>query len=556
MAMAVLSRATEAVSGALLIWVFVGLVSAADFARRLTPPSASGSASPGWGEVSKRALLLAVAVAAAVVWAWPVEWAARSVQKSLLGWLVYGLHEVWHGGGDLRLNLPTPLDFGRRMRIVLLVDADHRPAYLRERTYMLYAGGRWQPVKPERELRSAAGRFGFPAQEKAYALGKPDGTETGAVWRVEILAPELLTALCLPGSAVALACVGDPPITETNGTVATEYPLAGYSLLVRSRLSPERAYPFPDGSGSPDYLDVPASLVPSVSNWVAECSGLTHAPSVPAAVRATENYFSEHFTYRLGVSLNAAPDPLVDFMARKEGSCTHFASAAALMFRSCGIPSRVVGGFLCDEWSPWLKWWVVRERQEHAWVEVWDAAAGRWRLADPTPPSGNPSALEKPTSLRQLADLFVAGWKRLLVYLGNTDVLQIIGDAGTVLVTFLWRTVCSLPGVAVLLAVAAVVGLRHRKRRLAVPPAERLRNTLAREAERWARRQVESHLQRRQAETWGDWLDRVRPELPEGRFSDLQRVLERYQELRYQTTLNESAARAWLSDVRQHVSES
>lgn len=67
----------------------------------------------------------------------------------------------------------------------------------------------------------------------------------------------------------------------------------------------------------------------------------------------------------------------------RTGYCEQFATAMAVMARQVGLPSRVVLGFapgeLLDDGRV-----VVRDRQAHAWVELWMPTQG-WVRFDPTP---------------------------------------------------------------------------------------------------------------------------------------------------------------------------
>ena len=69
------------------------------------------------------------------------------------------------------------------------------------------------------------------------------------------------------------------------------------------------------------------------------------------------------------------------FSGRK-GSCEYFASALAAMIRGCGIPARVVTGFLVTEYNESGNYFIVRASDAHAWVEYWD---GIWYSIDATP---------------------------------------------------------------------------------------------------------------------------------------------------------------------------
>lgn len=92
------------------------------------------------------------------------------------------------------------------------------------------------------------------------------------------------------------------------------------------------------------------------------------------------------FEYSLEVPRTIGVDPIVDFVTvHRAGHCEMFASAMALMARTRGIPARVVGGYRVTEVNPLTGQAVVRERNAHAWVEVW--IDGAWHGVDPTPAS-------------------------------------------------------------------------------------------------------------------------------------------------------------------------
>ena len=67
----------------------------------------------------------------------------------------------------------------------------------------------------------------------------------------------------------------------------------------------------------------------------------------------------------------------------KEGYCSHFSAAFALLARLYKLPSRVVGGYLGGQLNPFDKSIVVKEMDAHAWVEVYLSKKG-WVKIDPT----------------------------------------------------------------------------------------------------------------------------------------------------------------------------
>ncbi len=116
--------------------------------------------------------------------------------------------------------------------------------------------------------------------------------------------------------------------------------------------------------------------------------------------------YSGYYRYSLaGVTRNVALDPVVDFLTEHpEGHCEYFATALALLLRCQGIPSRIVIGYKTYDYNTLGHFYQVRQRDAHAWVEVYLAPNqitqdlvgqrplelfrfGAWLRLDPMPPS-------------------------------------------------------------------------------------------------------------------------------------------------------------------------
>lgn len=71
----------------------------------------------------------------------------------------------------------------------------------------------------------------------------------------------------------------------------------------------------------------------------------------------------------------------------KKGNCEYFASAAAVLLRHAGVPTRLVTGFLASEWNQYGRFYDVRQSEAHAWVEAYVPGKG-WITVEATPPQG------------------------------------------------------------------------------------------------------------------------------------------------------------------------
>ena len=68
---------------------------------------------------------------------------------------------------------------------------------------------------------------------------------------------------------------------------------------------------------------------------------------------------------------------------RGEGFCEHIASSFVILMRALDIPARIVTGYQGGELNTVDGFWTVRQRDAHAWAEVWLQGQG-WVRVDPT----------------------------------------------------------------------------------------------------------------------------------------------------------------------------
>jgi hypothetical protein len=94
-------------------------------------------------------------------------------------------------------------------------------------------------------------------------------------------------------------------------------------------------------------------------------------------------YRSRKITYATS-DLPISADPLDEFLfVKKRGNCEFFASSFAVLLRSAGIPSRLVGGFYGGEYSELGGYYLITEELAHVWVEAYLAGKG-WVMFDPS----------------------------------------------------------------------------------------------------------------------------------------------------------------------------
>ncbi len=103
----------------------------------------------------------------------------------------------------------------------------------------------------------------------------------------------------------------------------------------------------------------------------------------------------------------------------KRGFCGHYASAFAVLMRAAGIPAHIVTGYQGGTFNRFADYWIVRQSDAHAWVEVWIEGQG-WLRIDPTSAIA-PNRVEQSAAGALSADEpLVSRWQRRTPWLADT----------------------------------------------------------------------------------------------------------------------------------------
>jgi len=148
------------------------------------------------------------------------------------------------------------------------------------------------------------------------------------------------------------------------------------------------------------------------------------------------------YTYSLRFQRTPGRDPVIDFLdVHPQGHCEFFASALALLGRAAGVPTRVIGGYRVAERNPLGDYFVVREKNAHAWVEAWDPAHG-WVTLDATPANELPqNRAHESRWTAAVGDGAMVMAARVRDWFGARTSEQLLGVALALLLGWLgWRT--------------------------------------------------------------------------------------------------------------------
>jgi hypothetical protein len=142
-------------------------------------------------------------------------------------------------------------------------------------------------------------------------------------------------------------------------------------------------------------------------------------------IKAIETHLKTRYEYSLDVPAIPGRSPIDDFLfGQKTGYCEHFATAMLLLLRSLDIPSRLVTGFLQGEWNEYGGYYIVRQRDAHAWVEAYFPQSG-WITFDPTPPT-LPKVGGWATTLSHYLDHLRIRWERYIINYSSLDQIMAV----------------------------------------------------------------------------------------------------------------------------------
>ena len=267
-------------------------------------------------------------------------------------------------------------------RVVATLSGNRSPLYLRTQVLTHYHRQRWTspPTPPipsvaHRHLPAGARRSAPDANHHDVRLhANLQGVAPlpyGAAW-VQI--PEPLSCLQMAGATMSCS----PPARLTSYAYEWVTPRVPIPFGIGFAVAAMET----DASLS---ATAPAEVLAQLRPLARRIVGADATRAMAAAQRLQQHFRTQH-TYSLDVDLSPEGDPIVDFVRqRRPAYCEYFASGMALMLRALGVPARVVGGFRVWEYNAPLQQWIVRRRDAHAWVEVYDDVGQRWVGFDATP---------------------------------------------------------------------------------------------------------------------------------------------------------------------------
>ncbi len=129
-------------------------------------------------------------------------------------------------------------------------------------------------------------------------------------------------------------------------------------------------------------LQLPDNLHPRTKQLAQSWLKQTSQPS--ELVNKALAYFNQNEFYYTLTPPILTGDTIDSFLFEsRQGFCEHYAASFTVLMRAAGVPARIVTGYLGGEINPVDGYLIVRQRDAHAWVEVWLQGQG-WVRVDPT----------------------------------------------------------------------------------------------------------------------------------------------------------------------------
>ena len=158
-----------------------------------------------------------------------------------------------------------------------------------------------------------------------------------------------------------------------------------------------------------NYMDVPEELYDQLKNLMIEYGVYSSRLGVDETIAQIQQLLSAQAQYDINAGTLPLDKDFVEYFLfeNKKGSCTHFATAGALLLRQKGIPTRFVRGYIMKASDFQDGKANIPQYRSHAWIEVYKDDIG-WVPYEMTPSSNMETlsdTLDQSASQHQIDDV-------------------------------------------------------------------------------------------------------------------------------------------------------
>jgi transglutaminase-like putative cysteine protease len=292
------------------------------------------------------------------------------------------------------LSSSTELDMTTRPRlsdeVVFTVDAP-RADFWRGETFDTWNGHSWTRSRGRRTFLARRGET-VQMMLEPLDIGAHEGEEMRQTFRIEASFSNVVFAAPSPVRVETDKILEGRP----DGSAIVSHGEFGggfgrgavYTVTSRSLLPTAEVLRAADTRQVPNaileqYTQLSATTTDRVRVLASEVTA--GQPTTYDKIRALEEWLGANTRYSLDAPLSPqGVDVVDDFLFRTRlGWCEQVASSLVVLARSAGIPARLVTGFVPGERNHLTGRFLVRERDAHAWAEVYFPGVG-WQGFDPT----------------------------------------------------------------------------------------------------------------------------------------------------------------------------
>ncbi|MBS0342547.1 MAG: DUF3488 domain-containing transglutaminase family protein [Proteobacteria bacterium] len=267
------------------------------------------------------------------------------------------------------------LDDGIAARVVFEGDRVPRQTdlYFRGPVLAQFDGREWTALPPYQQFRVPA-NLRVQGEAVRYQITLEPSQRPWLLTLDAAPNPPEVPGMAPPRQTPDLQWLAERPTRELLRYRAESYP--------RFRSGPQERVP-----GLALYTQLPPDSNPRTQALAAELRAdprTAGGSNTAALVRLTlERLRTGGYTYTLEPGEYGRHTADEFWFDRKAGFCEHIASAFVVLMRAAGVPARIVTGFQGGDRNPVDGVWTLRNRDAHAWAEIWQAGEG-WVRVDPT----------------------------------------------------------------------------------------------------------------------------------------------------------------------------
>jgi len=295
---------------------------------------------------------------------------------------------------DLNRTINGELKKNRQL-IMIRVEGNKPPGYLRGRSYDTYSAGKWTQFSLTLNRFKETPNIGELALSAFYMNQRVKKDNAKTKYNIFLTDACVSNYIFYPPNAQRIEMVAEHLNVSHNGDfLPKEWNKDGGYTAYQYDNPPFPAYQKPRYPKESHYLFIPRCVKNAISNIADRIDQKNKDEnrilSDMEMVTQITSYLENNYSYSLNPpKVPLKSDPVSYFlMGSKKGHCELFATAATMLLRYKGIPSRYITGFVCSEPHPSGKYYVARMGNAHAWSEAYLRDKKKWVLVEATPPSG------------------------------------------------------------------------------------------------------------------------------------------------------------------------